>query len=68
MTSIPIWIAWLKYLSFVYYGTPTHNRACTPQVPHAPERHAAGRYAAVPLLEETVILFVTLPGGADSLG
>ena len=25
MTSIPVWIAWLKYLSFVYYGTPTSN-------------------------------------------
>lgn len=20
MTNIPVWIAWLKYLSFVYYG------------------------------------------------
>ncbi len=20
VTSIPVWIAWLKYLSFVYYG------------------------------------------------
>ena len=27
MTSIPVWIAWLKYLSFVYYGTPTRHCA-----------------------------------------
>ena len=33
VTSIPVWISWLKYLSFVYYGELSSSTHC---VQHAP--------------------------------